>query len=64
MHEVLYNKCPDWIESKGDKTQQEVFLQSQVLIEIYERFSLELDPAFVGFLIPDTKTTRLQDFEL
>ena len=64
MHEVLHNNCPDWIESKGDKTQQEVFLQSQVLIEIYERFSLELDPAFVGFLIPDTKTSSLQDFEL
>ena len=64
MHEVLHNKCPDWLESKGDKTQQEFFLRSQVLIEIHERFSLELDPAFVGFLIPDTKTSSLQDFEL
>ncbi|WP_145988100.1 hypothetical protein [Pseudanabaena sp. ABRG5-3] len=64
MYEGLHNNCPDWLESKGDKTQQEVFLQSQVLIEIYERFSLELDPPFIGFLIPDTKTTSLQDFEL
>ena len=44
----------DWLTDIGDKTQQENYLRSRVLIEIYERFSLELDPNFVGFLIPNT----------
>ena len=54
MNEYLhYSPSIDWLTEKGDISQQENYLRSRVLIEIYERFSLELDPNFVGFLIPN-----------
>ncbi len=60
MNEYLNTSLsPDWLAEEGDKAQQENYLRSRVLIEIYERFSLELDPNFVGFLIPNNDSDNL-----
>lgn len=41
-----------WLTAKGDEFQQRVYLESKVLINIDEKLNLEIELAFVGFLIP------------
>ncbi len=56
MTEFL-QKPPDWLLQEGDEAQQRVFLESQVLIQIQEKFDLEIDPEFVGFMIPESNVS-------
>ncbi|MGJ3251130.1 MAG: hypothetical protein ACFE0J_08360 [Elainellaceae cyanobacterium] len=51
MAETLM-KAPDWLLEKGDESQQKAYLESYVLLEIYERFDLEISSDFIGFIIP------------
>lgn len=48
----LLRQPPDRLLNKGDEDRQKAYLETQVLIEIYEKFNLEIDPEFFGFLIP------------
>ena len=41
-----------WLMAKGDEFQQRVYLESKVLINIDEKFNLEIELAFLRFLIP------------
>ncbi|MBD2664256.1 hypothetical protein B6N60_01203 [Richelia sinica FACHB-800] len=53
MNESLQQPS-DFVVAQGDETQQRAYLETQVLIRIYEKFTLEIDPNFSGYLIPES----------
>ena len=56
--EMLMNKSlqqpPDFVVAKDNESKQRAYLETQVLIRIYEKFTLENDPNFSGYLIPES----------
>lgn len=56
MTELLQNP-PNWLLEKGTEVEQEIYLEGQVLIAVYEKFCLEIDSDFSGILIPLTPTS-------
>ncbi|WP_413171046.1 hypothetical protein [Anabaena azotica] len=52
MNELL-QQPPDFVVAKGDEADQRAYLETQVLIKIYEKLNLEIDQTFVGYLIPE-----------